>query len=90
MCLEPHPSVTMRVSILIITLVVVVTGCSERRFRQSGSSAMSPTIQPNESVVADMSAFRKSAPQRWDVVVFHPPPVTLTQPQEIWVINDAT
>src|SRR5262245_19801090 len=44
---------------------------------------MSPTIQPDETVVADMSAFRKAGPQRWDVVVFHPPP----KPQEIWVIR---
>jgi signal peptidase I len=78
----------MRVSILILTLVVLATGCSEKRFRQNGSSAMSPTIQPNESVVADMSAFRKSGPQRWDVVVFHPPSKeTLTQPQDIWVMR---
>ncbi len=78
----------MRTSIIILTLLVLISGCSERCFRQSGSSAMSPTIQPNESVVADMSAFRKSEPQRWDVVVFHPPPKeTLTQPQEIWVMR---
>ncbi|HOX58206.1 MAG TPA: signal peptidase I [Candidatus Paceibacterota bacterium] len=78
----------MRVSILILTLVVLATGCSEGRFRQSGSSAMSPTIQPNEGFVADMSAFRKAGPQRWDVVVFHPPPKeTLTQPQEIWAMR---
>jgi signal peptidase I len=49
---------------------------------------MSPTIQPNESVVADMSAFRRSGPQRWDVVVFHSPSKeTLTQRQEIWVMR---
>jgi signal peptidase I len=75
-------------SVSILTLVVFLAGGSERRFRQSGSSAMSPTIQPNENVVADMSAFRKSGPQRWDVVVFHPPPKeTLTQPQNVWVMR---
>ena len=78
----------MRVSILMLGLVVLVSGCSEKRFRQSGSSAMSPSIQPNEGVVADMSAFNKTGPQRWDVVVFHPPPKeTFTQPQEIWVMR---
>lgn len=78
----------MRTFISILTLVVLLTGCSGKRFRQSGSSAMSPTIQPNESVVADMSAFSKRGPQRWDVVVFHPPPKeTFTQPQEIWVMR---
>jgi len=78
----------MRVFISIVFLVVLATGCSEKRFRQSGSSAMSPTIRPNEGVVADMSAFHKFGPQRWDVVVFHPPPKeTFTQPQEIWVMR---
>jgi signal peptidase I len=81
-------SAVMRNCILILTLVFLATGCSERRFRQNGSSAMSPSIQPNESFVADMAAFRKSGPQRWDVVVFHPPPrETLAQTQEIWVMR---
>jgi len=44
---------------------------------------MSPTIQPNENVAVDMSAFRKSGPQRWDIVAFHPP----SKPQEIWVLR---
>lgn len=77
-----------RNSIIILGLVAFAAGCSVKRFRQSGSSAMSPTIQPNETVVADMSAFRKTGPQRWDVVVFHPPQKeTLTQPGEIWVMR---
>ncbi|MFN7138946.1 MAG: signal peptidase I [Limisphaerales bacterium] len=78
----------MRVFILIVTFAVLVSGCSEKQFRQSGSSAMSPSIQPNETVVADMSAFRKSGPQRWDAVVFHPPSKqTSTPQQEIWVMR---
>ena len=77
----------MRFSSFLLVLIVLANGCSARRFRQNGSSAMAPTIQPNETVVADMSAFRKSAPQRWDVVIFHPPPATLAQPQEIWVMR---
>src|SRR6266850_5441485 len=77
----------MRTSIIILALLVLVTGCSEKSFRQSGSSAMSPTIQPNETLVADMSAYRKNGPQRWDVVVFHPPAATLAQPQEVWVMR---
>jgi signal peptidase I len=75
----------MRIYSLIFTLVVLVSGCSERTLRQGGSSAMSPTIQPHQTIVVDMSAYHKEGPQRWDVVVFHPPPATRTQPQEIWV-----
>ncbi len=78
----------MRASIIIITLLVLISGCSERSFHQNASSAMSPTIKPNERFLADMSAFRKSDPHRWDVVVFHPPPnETMTRPQEIWVMR---
>jgi len=75
----------MRTSIIILTLLVLISGCSERSFRQNGSSAMSPTIKPNETVVADMSAFRNTGPQRWDVVVFHPPPQPWIPKEEIWV-----
>jgi signal peptidase I len=84
---EAQRSAAMRVPVFIFAFLALVTGCSERSFRQNGSSAMSPTIQPNEAVVADMSAFRKSVPQRWDVVVIHPPPATLAQPQEIWAMR---
>jgi signal peptidase I len=75
----------MRISIITLALLVLAVGCSERRFQMSGSTVMSPAIQPNESVVADMSAFHKSEPQRWDVVVFHPPPESKTTPAAIWV-----
>jgi signal peptidase I len=77
----------MRIPLLLLTLIALVTGCSEKRFRQNKASAMSPTIQPNEPFVADMSAFRKQGPQRWDVVVFHPPPTALTPPEEVWVMR---
>ena len=78
----------MRAFILIAMLALLTPGCSERSFRQNAGSAMSPTIQPNEGFVADMSAYRKTPPQRWDVVVFHPPPrETFTQPGQIWVMR---
>jgi signal peptidase I len=47
---------------------------------------MTPTIQPNESIVADMAAYRLNKPQRWDVVIFHPPPST-SVPEEFWVMR---
>ncbi|MCX6884749.1 MAG: signal peptidase I [Verrucomicrobia bacterium] len=70
--------------------VIAATGCSDRAFRQNGSSAMAPTIQPNESVVAEMGAYRSGKPQRWDVVVFHPPTEeTGTKQGEVWVMRVA-
>jgi signal peptidase I len=47
---------------------------------------MAPTIQPHEVIVADMHAYKKTAPQRWDVVVFHPPK-TATPEETIWPLR---
>jgi signal peptidase I len=33
---------------------------------------MKPTIQPGDTVTADMSAYAYRSPNRWDVVVFRP------------------
>lgn len=33
---------------------------------------MKPSIQPEEHITVDMSAYRFRSPRRWDVVVFHP------------------
>jgi signal peptidase I len=78
---------TRRLLPLVLILAVGVTACSDRQFRQSGSSAMLPTIQPNEVVMADMSAYRKSGPNRWDVIVFHPTPAPTARPGEFWVMR---
>jgi signal peptidase I len=77
----------MRISIIALALLVLTIGCSERRFHMTGSTVMLPAIQPNETVMADMAAFHKSEPQRWDVVVFHPPPASKTTPAAIWVMR---
>jgi signal peptidase I len=34
---------------------------------------MAPTIQSGEYISVDMSAYKRSSPQRWDVIVFNPP-----------------
>jgi signal peptidase I len=77
--------VMVRTTLIAFVLLAFATGCSDRRFRQ-GSSAMSPTIQSNEVVVADMEAYRSAGPQRWDAVVFHPPAST-SVPQQFWVMR---
>ncbi|SRR5882724_2769974 len=77
----------MRISIIILALLIFAIGCSKRRFHMNGSTVMSPAIQPNETVVLDMSAFSKSDPQRWDIVAFHPPPESKTSSEAIWVMR---
>jgi len=80
----------MHARVLTIPLLIalaLMNGCSERRFKQNSASAMSPTIAPNETVIANMSAFKNNRPQRWDVVVFHPPQSTLANPEEFWIMR---
>lgn len=45
------------------------------------SSSMEPTIKSGEVVRADLNAFSKSVPKRWDVIVFEPP----SDPSSRWV-----
>jgi signal peptidase I len=67
-------------------LLTVIIGCSERQMQQGGSS-MSPTIQPNELIRVNTSAYLKAGPSRWDVVVFHPTPVPNVAPEGIWAMR---
>jgi signal peptidase I len=76
------------VAVVAPLLATTVLGCKPKLYK-AGSSSMSPTITNGDFVVADLSAFSRSAPARWDVVVFHPPVaasggVSLTQ---VWVMR---
>jgi signal peptidase I len=70
---------------LFLLLVAVFAGCSDQRFIQQGGS-MSPTIQPGETVSADMTAYEKSDPRRWDIVVFNPTSVNRVS-EEPWIMR---
>lgn len=61
-----------RIAIVVALLATLGLGCRPKLYK-AGSSSMSPTITNGELVVADLSAFSRGAPSRWDVVVFHPP-----------------
>jgi signal peptidase I len=69
-----------------LLLVLAACGCSDRKFRQPNRSAMSPTIRPNEVIVSDMRAYKKASPQRWDIVVFHPP-AAATPEATVWPLR---
>jgi signal peptidase I len=73
--------------IIVAVLLSLVGGCSECCFRQDTSSAMSPAILTNQVVTADLSAYRKTGPSRWDVIVFHPPPEAVAKAGDIWILR---
>lgn len=50
--------------------MLFVVGCVSRVQIKQGSIIMAPTIQRDEVITADVSAFRKTHVQRWDVVIF--------------------
>jgi signal peptidase I len=47
---------------------------------------MSPTLKSNDMVAVDMRAYRSANPQRWEVVLFHPPPSTMV-PNQFWIMR---
>ena len=72
----------MRATSAIVMIAILATaGCEKKqRFVQKPES-MSPTIQPEEVVVADMQAYNRAEPQRWDAVVMKAPPPY----EDLWI-----
>jgi len=54
-----------------VLIITCFAGCDQKSFIQR-SQSMSPSIQQNESVTADFSAYKKASPKRWDIVLFKP------------------
>lgn len=67
---------------------VVLAGCEGKTFVQKAKS-MAPTIRENETVRVDMVAYKNAAPQRLDIVLFHPPDKAGTdiKADEVWVFR---
>ncbi|MFL6590232.1 MAG: signal peptidase I [Chthoniobacterales bacterium] len=64
----------MKSSILAVVLSVIllaISGCNRRTLTEPGE-AMEPTIRTGETVGFDGGAYSNHAPERWDVVAFHP------------------
>jgi signal peptidase I len=57
---------------LVAAIFFLNSGCDRQKFIQKPSS-MRPTIEPGETIFANMLAYVITAPQRWDVVLFKPP-----------------
>ena len=58
--------------IISLLAAVALAACTRKSYIQKGVS-MSPTIQHVETVSADFAAYSKRTPQRWEIIVFHPP-----------------
>jgi signal peptidase I len=63
----------------LITALILI-GCFERAHV---SSAMAPTIKPNEKVIIDNTAYVATMPKRWDVVAFRP----VTDENIVWLLR---
>lgn len=61
----------MRPVSLLTIVLFALAGC--RRPYVQNSSAMEPTIHPNEVIQVQMDAYLACLPKRWDVVLFRPP-----------------
>ncbi|MEQ2009050.1 MAG: signal peptidase I [Limisphaerales bacterium] len=59
----------------LVSVVLIAAGC---RKHAVASSSMAPTIMRGEEVTVDYTAYKVSAPARWDVIVFVHPWVTNT------------
>jgi len=62
---------------LALATTIVVTGCATQplspRVFKMPNRAMAPTFEAGEIFVADIAAYARGEPSRWDLVVFRPP-----------------
>ena len=68
---------------LICLVLAIRYGTSTRCYRQK-TGPMSPTIKIGDFICVDLSAYAKSNPRRWDVVLFHPPAATKADSLGSW------
>lgn len=55
-----------------LLVLLVLCGCKPKGFLLA-SGSMEPTIKKGEWIVADMAAYSRAAPARWDVIIFTEP-----------------
>jgi len=61
-----------RIGIAGLLIMLVMCACKPKTFRQS-SGSMEPTIKRGEVILADMAAYSRTAPARWDAIIFIDP-----------------
>jgi signal peptidase I len=72
------------IALMLLLLGAGAIGCGKATFAVP-SSSMAPTIPAGSKVVADLQAFKKGDPVRWDVVTFHSPPIG--GQRSLWVLR---
>ncbi len=74
--------------LFILLAAGLFAGCDGKTFVQKAKS-MSPTIRADETVRVDMEAYKNTAPQRLDIVLFHPPEEAAAEVKadDVWVFR---
>ncbi len=85
LCFKVFSTVVMRkrtlaISVVALATAVIACGCRDSTLV---SSSMTPSIKAGEKVTVDYTAYAVTAPKRWDVVAFEPPPFT----NQIWLMR---
>jgi signal peptidase I len=76
--------VTARESLIALIAAAFLAACNRQSFTMRNEN-MKPTIQPDDHITVDMSAYRFHLPRRWDVVAFHP--IDERYKDDLWVMR---
>ena len=68
-------------NLLFLTSIILLFSCGES-YRMVGES-MVPTIKDGDFFSADLVAYEKQLPERWDIIIFNSPPM----PEKDWVMR---
>jgi len=68
-------------SLLFLISIILLFSCGES-YRMVGES-MAPTIKDGDFFSADLVAYEKQLPERWDIIIFNSPPM----PEKDWVMR---
>nr|RNJ69135.1 MAG: signal peptidase I [Leptolyngbya sp. IPPAS B-1204] len=79
-------------TVLIVSLTALVTACSPARYKTYyiPTESMLPTLEVNDRIVSDQAAYRTTAPNRGDIVIFRPPAQLTKMMQGIMTIDQDT
>jgi signal peptidase I len=63
----------MSLAVAVFVTLLFIVSCSRQTAIVQRTTSMLPTIQDGEEVLVNYTAYKKAAPERWDVVVFRLP-----------------
>ena len=59
-------------TIYILTFIITIIGCSDKRVVIDSTGAMSPTMSQGKNYFIRLLYYQHTKPQRWDIVLFNP------------------